>query len=32
VLQGTLVSIGGRMADTLIKEFLLSKLTSNTKF
>jgi len=32
VLQGTLVSTGGRMADTLIKEFLLSKLTSNTKF
>lgn len=32
VLQGTLVATGARMADTLMKEFLLRKLTPNSKF
>ena len=32
VLQSTLVTTGARMADSLIKEFVLRKLTHNSKF
>jgi hypothetical protein len=32
VFQSTLLSIGGRMADTLMKEFLLSKFAPKTTF